>query len=37
MTIILIFVDIIFYLQYLTPTLMLAQFNFNIFVNGASI
>lgn len=37
MTIILIFVDCIFYLQYLTPTLMLNQFDFNIYVNGVSI
>ena len=37
MTIMLIFVDIVFTLQYYTPTLMLDQFNFGIFLNGISI
>jgi hypothetical protein len=37
MTLILIFVDIVFTLQYYAPTLMLNQFNFNIFINGAAI
>ena len=37
MTIILIIVDSVFYLQYLAPTLMLNQFHFNIFVNGTVV
>ena len=37
MTIILIFLDCVFALQYLTPTLMLNQFNFDIFLNGSAI
>lgn len=37
MTITLIFVDCVFVLQWLTPTLMLNQFNFNVFVSGAVI
>ena len=37
MTLILIVVDCIFYLQYLAPTLMLNQFHFNIFLNGVAI
>ena len=37
MTITLIFLDCVFALQYLTPTLMLNQFNFDIFLNGAAI
>lgn len=37
MTFILIFMDCVFMFQYLTPTLMLSQFNFNIFLNGAAI
>jgi hypothetical protein len=37
MTIILILVDCVFSLQYMTPTLMLNQFNFDIFLNGAAI
>ena len=37
MTLIVIFLDCIFYLLYLAPTLMLNQFNFDIFLNGASI
>ena len=37
MTLILIAVDCVFYLQYLAPTLMLNQFDFDIFLNGAAI
>lgn len=37
MTLILILVDCVFYLQYLAPTLMLNQFDFDIFMNGAAI
>ena len=37
MTLNLIFMDCVFMFQYLTPTLMLSQFNFNIFLNGAAI
>lgn len=37
MTIYLIVLDCVFYLQYLAPTLMLNQFHFNIFLNGAVI
>jgi len=37
MTITLIFVDCVFVLQYLTPTLMLNQFDFNVFVSGSVI
>ena len=37
MTLNLIFMDCVFMFQYLTPTLMLGQFNFNIFLNGAAI
>ena len=37
MTIYLIILDCVFYLQYLAPTLMLDQFDFNIFVNGGAI
>ena len=37
MTILLVFLDIVFSLQYLAPTLMLGQFNFNIYVNGLVI
>jgi len=37
MTILLIILDCVFYLQYLAPTLMLDQFDFNIFINGGAI
>jgi hypothetical protein len=37
MTFLLIILDCVFYLQYLAPTLMLNQFHFNIFLNGAVI
>ena len=37
MTIYLAFLDCVFALQYLTPTLMLNRFNFSIYVNGAAI
>ena len=37
LTIILCLVDCVFYLQYLAPTLMLDQFDFDIFVNGVAV
>ena len=37
MTILLVILDCVFALQYLSPTLMLNQFNFNIFINGLVI
>jgi hypothetical protein len=37
MTLYLIVLDCVLMLQYFTPTLMLNQFNFDIFINGAAI
>jgi len=37
MTLYLLFLDCVFALQYLTPTLMLNRFNFSIYVNGLAI
>ena len=37
LTLMLIFVDIVFTLEYFTPVLLLGQFNFGIFINGAAI
>lgn len=37
MTLILIAVDLVYTLQYFTPTLMLNQFNFNIYISGLSL
>jgi hypothetical protein len=37
MTILLVFMDIVFSLQYLAPTLMLGQFDLSIYVSGLVI
>ena len=37
LTVMVIFVDIFFFFQYITPTLMLNQFKFSIFLNGTVI